>query len=211
MSPAFMMRTRFQNLFDEEESIMEKSGISRRQFVGTVAAGAGTLTLASASRLFASGFVSMAATLKTVWDKAKEYTMEFAQAMSDEQYGFKPTKEVFSFADQLLHVAGSNYWFFSALKGEKPPVPEEELKSEGKSKEDVLKILKDSFALGDSYVEGLTDEVANEELAVGKNKIIKWKLVLFAVDHLSHHRGQMVVYLRLNGIKPPQYRSGFWA
>jgi uncharacterized damage-inducible protein DinB len=90
-------------------------------------------------------------------------------------------------------------------------VPEEELRSEGKSKEDVLKILKESFALGDGYVEGLTDEVANEELAVGKNKIIKWKLVLFAVDHLSHHRGQMVVYLRLNGIKPPQYRSGFWA
>jgi uncharacterized damage-inducible protein DinB len=190
---------------------MEKSGISRRQFVGTVAAGAGTLTLASASRLFASGSVSIASTLKTVWGQAKEYTMEFAQAMSDEQYSFKPTKEVFSFADQLLHVAGSNYWFFSALKGDPPPVPEEELRSEGKSKEDVLKILKESFALGDGYVEGLTDEVANEELAVGKNKIIKWKLALFAVDHLSHHRGQMVVYLRLNGIKPPQYRSGFWA
>jgi len=190
---------------------MEKSGISRRKFVGTVAAGAGTLTLASASRLFASGSVSMAPTLKSVWIKAKEYTMEFAQAMSDDQYGFKPTKEVFSFADQLLHIAGSNYWFFSALKGEKPPVPEEELKSEGKSKDDVLKILKESFALGDGYVDGLTDEVANEELAVGKNKIIKWKLVLFAVDHLSHHRGQMVVYLRLNGIKPPEYRSGYWA
>lgn len=188
---------------------MKKPGISRRRFVGTVAAGAGTLTLGSASRLFASGPESMVPTLKSVWLKAKEYTMEFAQAMPDDQYGFKPTKEVFSFADQLLHIAGSNYWFFSALKGEKPP-PEEALKSEGKSKDDVLKILKESFALGDGYVEGLTDAVANEELEVGKNKIIKWKLILFAVDHLSHHRGQMVVYLRLNGIKPPQYRSGFW-
>lgn len=189
---------------------MGKSRISRRQFVGTVAAGAGTLGLASASRLFASGSTSLTPTLKNVWLQAKEYTMAFATAMPDEKYGFKPTKEVFSFADQLLHIAGSNYWFFSALKGEKPPVPEEELKSEGKSKDDVLKILKDSFALGDGYVEGLTDEVANEELAVGKNKIIKWKLVLFAVDHLTHHRGQMVVYLRLNGMKPPEYRSGFW-
>jgi len=190
---------------------MKKSGISRRKFVGTVAAGAGTLTIASASRLFAAGSASMAPTLKNVWIKAKEYTIEFAQAMPDDKYGFKPTQEVFSFADQLLHIAGSNYWFFSALKGEKPPVPEEALKSEGKSKDDVVKILKESFALGDAYVEGLTDTVANEELAVGKNKIIKWKLVLFAVDHLSHHRGQLVVYLRLNGIKPPEYRSGFWA
>jgi uncharacterized damage-inducible protein DinB len=189
---------------------VKKSGISRRNFVGTVAAGAGTLTLASASRLFASGSISMAPTLKNVWIKAKEYTMEFAQAMPDDQYGFKPTQEVFSFADQLLHIAGSNYWFFSALKGEKPPVSEEALKSEGKSKADVLKILKESFALGDTYVEGLTDTMAGEELEVGENKIIKWKLVLFAVDHLSHHRGQLVVYLRLNGIKPPEYRSGFW-
>lgn len=190
---------------------MEKRGVSRRQFVGAVAAGAGTLTLASASRLFASGSVSMAPVLKNVWAKAKEYTMEFAQAMPEDKYGFKPTKEVFSFADQLLHVAGTNYWFFSALQGKKPSVSEEELKSEGKSRDDVLKILKDSFALGDTYVEGLTDDVANEELAVGRNKIIKWKLLLFGVDHLTHHRGQMVVYLRLNGIKPPEYRSGFWA
>ncbi len=190
---------------------MKKSRISRRRFVGTLAAGAGTLTLGSASRLCASGAESMAPTLKSVWVKAKEYTMEFAQAMPADQYGFKPTKEVFSFADQLLHIAGSNSWFFSALKGEKPSMPEEELKSEGKSKDDVLKILKESFSLGDAYIEGLTDTVANEELEVGKNKIIKWKLILFAVDHLSHHRGQMVVYLRLNGIKPPEYRSGFWA
>lgn len=190
---------------------MKQPGISRRQFVGTVAAGAGSLTLASASRLFAAGSGPMTSTLKTVWSKAKEYTLEFAQAMPEGQYGFKPTKEVFSFAEQLSHIAGSNYWFFSALKGEKPPQSEEELKPEGKSKDDVLKILNESFALGDAYLEGLTDEVANEELTVGKSKIIKWKLVLFAVDHLTHHRGQMVVYLRLNGIKPPDYRSGFWA
>lgn len=189
---------------------MKKVGISRRRFVGTVAAGAGTLTMASTARLFASGSASLAPTLKNVWIKAKEYTLEFANAMSDNQYGFKPTPEVFSFADQLLHIAGSNYWFFSALKGEKPPMSEEALKSQGKSKDDVLKILKESFALGDAYVEALTETMALEELEAGKNKIAKWKVLLFAVDHLSHHRGQLVVYLRLNGIKPPEYRSGLW-
>ncbi|MFA9454721.1 MAG: DinB family protein [Candidatus Aminicenantaceae bacterium] len=45
---------------------------------------------------------------------------------------------------------------------------------------------------------------------MGKNKLAAWKLVLFCVDHITHHRGQTVVYLRLNGIKPPQYRSGFF-
>jgi uncharacterized damage-inducible protein DinB len=188
---------------------MKKSGISRRRFVGTMAAGAGTLTMASAARLFASGSASLAPTLKNVWIKAKEYTLEFAQAMPDNQYGFKPTPEVFSFAEQLVHIAGSNYWFFSALKGEKPPLSEEALKAQGKSKDDVLKILKESFAPADAYVEGLTDTVAFEDLDVGKTKLAKWKIVLFAVDHLTHHRGQLVVYLRLNGIKPPEYRTGF--
>ena len=189
---------------------MKKSGISRRRFVGTVAAGAGTFTMASASRLFASGSAALAPTLKNVWIKAKEYTLEFAQAMPDDRYGFKPTPEVFSFAEQLVHIAGSNYWFFSALKGEKPPLSEEALKAQGKSKDDVVKLLKESFALGDAYVEALTESTALEELEVGKNKIAKWKVLLFAVDHLTHHRGQLVVYLRLNGTKPPEYRSGLW-
>jgi|GEM_PF-2582125 len=67
---------------------MKKPGISRRRFVGTVAAGAGTLTMATASRLFASELASLAPTIKAVWIKAKEYTLEFANAMSDNQYGF---------------------------------------------------------------------------------------------------------------------------
>ncbi|MBN1223126.1 MAG: DinB family protein [Candidatus Aminicenantes bacterium] len=189
---------------------MGKSRISRRRFVGTAAVGVGSLTLASASRLFAGGSSSMVSTLKNVWIKAKEYTLEFAQSMPGDKYGFKPTPEVFSYADQLLHLAGSNYWFFATLRGEKPPKPEEEFKSEGKTKEDVVRIVEESFAYGDEFFNGLTDAVANEEVSVGKNKLIKWKVALFSIDHLTHHRGQLVVYLRLNGIKPPEYRSGFF-
>jgi len=158
---------------------MGESGISRRRFVGTVAAGAGTLTMATASRLFASGSASMAPTLKNVWTMAKEYTLEFAQAMPDNQYGFKPTPEVFSFAEHLVHIAGSNYWFFSALKGEKPPLSEEALKGQGKSKDDVLRILKESFAPADAYVEDLTDTMAFEDVDVGKTKIAEYKNFLF--------------------------------
>ena len=76
---------------------MENSKISRRHFVGTTALGAGCLALTSSSRLFASESTSLAPVLKNVWDKAKEYTMEFTKAMPDEKYGFKPTEEVFSF------------------------------------------------------------------------------------------------------------------
>ena len=52
--------------------------------------------------------------------------------------------------------------------------------------------------------------IFRQETKVGENAIAKWKLILFGMDHVTHHRGQMVVYLRLNGIKPPQYRSGYF-
>jgi uncharacterized damage-inducible protein DinB len=189
---------------------MEKSKVSRRQFVGTTALGIGCLAVGSTSRLFASESSSLVPVLQNVWKQGKEYTMEFAQAMPDDKYGFKPTEEVFSFAEQLLHVAGSNYWFFASMKGEKTPQPEEAFKPEGKTKEDVIKMVEESFAYGDGVVDGLTEEAVHEEMTMGKNKLIMWKILLFCVDHITHHRGQMVVYLRLNGIKPPQYRSGFY-
>ncbi len=189
---------------------MGKPKISRRHFVGTTALGIGCLAAGSASKLFASDSSSMVPSLQNVWKQAKEYTMEFAEAMPDEKYGFKPTEEVYSFAEQLLHLAGGNYWFFATIKGEKSPQPEEAFKPEGKTKNDVIKLVEESFVFGDAVVDGLTDKIVHKEVAMGENKLVVWKLLLFCVDHITHHRGQMVVYLRLNGIKPPEYRSGFF-
>ena len=189
---------------------MGKPKISRRQFVGKTALGIGCLAAGSTSKLFAGESSSMVPVMQNVWKQAKAYTMEFAEAMTDEKYGFKPTEEVFSFAEQLLHLAGGNYWFFATIKGEKSPKSEEDFKPEGKSKTDVIKIVEESFAFGDEVVGGLTDDLAHKEITAGKNKLIVWKILMFCVDHITHHRGQMVVYLRLNGIKPPQYRSGFF-
>jgi uncharacterized damage-inducible protein DinB len=189
---------------------MNRPKISRRQFFGTTALGVGCLAVAPASRLFALESSTMVPTLKNVWNQAKEYTMEFAEAMPEEKYGFKPTEEVFSFAEQLLHLAGGNFWFYASIKGEKQPYPEDAFKAEGKSKKDVSAMVEESFAYGGQVVSRITEDMANKEIAMGKNKLPVWKIFLFSVDHITHHRGQMVVYLRLNGIKPPQYRSGFY-
>jgi uncharacterized damage-inducible protein DinB len=189
---------------------MKKPKISRRRFVGTTALGMGSLAAAFPSRLLGSDSFPMVPTLKNVWEQAKAYTMEFAEAMPEEEYGFKPTEEVFSFAGQLLHLAGGNYWFFATIKGEKSPQPEDAFKPEGKTKSDVIKIVGESFAFGDGVVSGMTEDALQKEVAWGKNKLGMWKILLFCVDHITHHRGQMVVYLRLKGITPPQYRSGFF-
>ncbi len=189
---------------------MKRSKISRRRFVGTTALGMGCLASALPSRLLASDSFPMVPTLKKVWEQAKAYTVEFAEAMPEEKYGFKPTEEVFSYAGQLLHLAGGNYWFFATMKGEKSPQPEDAFKPEGKTKSDVVSMVGESFAFGDGVVSTLTEDAVQKEVAWGKNKLALWKVFLFCVDHITHHRGQMVVYLRLNGITPPQYRSGFF-
>ena len=189
---------------------MSQSKISRRKFVGTAALGTGTLALTASTRLFAGGSPEIAPVIQNVWEQSTAYLMDFAEAMPENKYGFKPTDEVFSFAEQLLHLAGTNYWVFSTMKGEKPPGSEEDLKAEGKSKGEVVNMLKESFAYGKDVISGMTEEKAAAEISMGRNKMAAWKMLLFCADHITHHRGQIVTYLRLNGIKPPAYRSGFF-
>ncbi len=189
---------------------MTQSTISRRKFVTTSALGAGCLAVASSSKLFAGGESDFIPTVKKVWAKSKESFLEFAKAMPDEKYGFKPTEEVMSFAEQVLHTIGGSYWFFAALKGEKPPKSEDALKADGKTKADVIKLVEEADAYADEFMNGLTETIAHEEAKMGENALAKWKMILFGIDHITHHRGQLVVYLRLNGIKPPQYRSGYF-
>ena len=188
---------------------MGSSQFSRRNFLGTTALGTGFLALMAAD-LKGQESPSLAPTVTKVWQTGRDYTLEFAKAMPDADFAFKPTPEVFSFAEQLLHLAGTNYWFFSAIKGEKSPKPQDTFAAEGKKKEEVVKILVESFKYGDEVINGFTEKSAAELVILGSNKLAKWKLILFCVDHIVHHRGQMVTYLRLKGIKPPQYRAGFF-
>ncbi len=189
---------------------MTQSKISRRKFVAASALGAGCLAVTSTSKLFAGEKSDFIPTMKNVWAKSKGTFLEFAKAMPEDKYGFKPTEEVMSFAEQVLHAAGGDFWFFATLQGKKPPKSEDALKAEGKTKADIIKLVEESHAYGDEFFNGLTETIAHEEAKMGENAIAKWKLILFSFDHIAHHRGQLVVYLRLNGIKPPQYQSGYF-
>ncbi len=189
---------------------METTKNSRRKFIKTTALGAGILAVTSSSRLFSQESAGLAPVVKSVWNTSKDYLMAFANAMPDEKYTFKPTEEVFSFAEQILHLVSTNYWVFSSIKGEQSPKAQDAFKSEGKSKSDVIALLKESFAYGEGVISGLNEKTAAEEISVGGNKFPKWKAILFCAEHIAHHRGQTVVYLRLNGITPPQYQSGFF-
>jgi DinB superfamily len=141
--------------------------------------------------------------------------VEIAEAMPEDKFNFSPEslkipgseyKGVRTFAVQVKHVAASNHFIWSPLTGDKLP---EGLKDGNgpenlKTKADIIKFLKDSFALGHKAAATLTTE--NMLQAPEHSKSSRLHLAEFGVAHAYDHYGQMVEYLRMNGIVPPASR-----
>jgi hypothetical protein len=139
-----------------------------------------------------------------------------AESMPEDKFNFTPEslnitgddyKGVRTFAVQVKHVASSNYFIWSPLTGDK--VPENIKDGNGpadlKNKEDIIRFLRDSFALGHKAAAALTAE--NMLQTPGNSKSTRLHLATFGVAHAYDHYGQMVEYLRMNGIVPPASRG----
>jgi uncharacterized damage-inducible protein DinB len=144
----------------------------------------------------------------------KEF-VDAADAMPENKYNFAPTngefKGVRTFAQQVKHVAAVNYLVFATILGEKPPVDtgEENGPASIKSKAEITKFLRDSFAYGHRALATLTPEnsVAPIDSPFGKDKVTRLGMATLIIGHCFDHYGQMVVYLRMNGIVPPASRK----
>ena len=138
--------------------------------------------------------------------------VEAADAMPAEKYSFAPTngefKGVRTFAEQVKHVATVNYVFGAGILGEKPPIEVNEEKGPDavKSKADIMKFLNDSFA----YLHKALGTVSGDNLVTpiqwGQNPTTRLQIAVMAAGHPWDHYGQMVEYLRMNGIVPPASR-----
>jgi len=146
----------------------------------------------------------------------EKQVVEIAEAMPEDKFNFSPEslnipggeyKGVRTFAVQVKHVASSNYFIWSPLTGDK--VPESIKDGNGppdlKNKADIIKFLKDSFALGHKAAATLTAQ--NMLQTAGNGKSTRLHLAEFGVAHAYDHYGQMVEYLRMNGIVPPATRG----
>ena len=137
-----------------------------------------------------------------------------AEAMPEDKYSFAPTngefKGVRTFAQEVKHIATANFAFYSAILGQAPPagVVLNETSNgpdDIQSKEQIVKYLKDSFALGHKAFATITARNATAVLAKPPVPFFKTRLMLasFGCTHAFDHYGQMVEYLRMNGIVPP--------
>ena len=140
------------------------------------------------------------------WQRAKAYTQEYLDAMPAEKYDLKPTPEMRSFAQQMLHFTDANYAFASAASGEKSPLGMGEAeKSTDQSKANVTKLVNASYDFVINAIGKMSDASFKETVKMfGRFEMTKGTALNKCFEHQTHHRGQTTVYIRLAGVKPPQ-------
>ena len=147
-----------------------------------------------------------------VLENAKAYTLEVAEAMPAEDYTFRTTDSVRTFGEQLAHIGISTQFILvKFIKGEELPESDVTEQGIGKSKELTITMLNKSF---DDIIETLNsmdDDTMNEKFILSflpeKPEYSKHEGFVFLRDHITHHRGQAIVYLRAKGHQAPQYRA----
>jgi uncharacterized damage-inducible protein DinB len=140
------------------------------------------------------------------WERSKAYTKEYLDAMPESGYALKPTPEMRSFAEQVLHLSDANYGFASAATGAKSPFGQGELeKTSDKSKSNVTKLVLGSYDFVIDNIKKMSESQLDEQVKLfGSFDMTKRLALAKAFEHQVHHRGQTTVYLRLAGVKPPQ-------
>lgn len=145
---------------------------------------------------------SLLVQLSRKWTNAKAHTLKIADLMPGEFYDFKPVPEEMSFKEQLLHTAQNMQGLSSSylLAASKP-----HLNKEAKDKAAVLQILADSYDMALAAHQNLTAKQLDETVPFFAGPLTRRQILLLLHDHQTHHLGQLIVYLRLKGIKPPAY------
>jgi len=138
------------------------------------------------------------------WKVSKQFTLEVAEKMPAEFYDFKPSPEQMTFGRQMLHIAGANVFRVEQLTG----IASHIVPPEKADKATAIAKLTESF----DYVIRVLPKVTPEQLT--KMYKVDWRdrpdvagreMMLGMFVHTAHHRAQCEVYLRLKGIKPPDY------
>jgi uncharacterized damage-inducible protein DinB len=158
---------------------------------------------AAAPSAFAQGTSpSVVKELVATWQRAATDIIDVAEAMPEEKYAYKPTAEISTFRDQLVHVTGITQRFIDSAKGTKS---ESGHANPAMKKAEVIALLKQTLQTGQEMLGSLTDAQLLEQVKFpfGDRMVTRFTFWLGPLYQFRNHHGQLVVYLRLNGIVPP--------
>ena len=138
------------------------------------------------------------------WTRARDYTKEYLDAMPEDGYSLKPTPDIRSFAEQMLHLANANYAFAAAATGvENTSKVNLEKTDSMKTKPACTKAVTDSYDFVINAIKGADVKKFGEAIKLFGQDTTRGVALAKAFEHQTHHRGQTTIYIRLKGAKPP--------
>jgi uncharacterized damage-inducible protein DinB len=138
------------------------------------------------------------------WTRAKAYTKAYLDAMPADGYGFKPTPEIRSFAQQMLHLADADFYYMSVVNGKPSPFGDKSAeKTVPPTKAETTKVVMDSYDFVIASLQALTPAQMQETVTMFGHTMSKSNVFGKGFEHQTHHRGQTTIYLRLKGVTPP--------
>jgi uncharacterized damage-inducible protein DinB len=160
------------------------------------------LISAGAQRSAAQSFLDP---VKSQWEATRNLVLTMAESIPEDKYDYKPTPEVRTVREQLIHLTQENHMFLSQVAGE----------SSGdlsrfnnlKTRAEVLRALRESYEYGAKILAGLNEQTAMEMISFRNNRVPRFAPILSNISDNQNHYGNLVVYVRLNGMVPPRTAS----
>ncbi|MEO9477228.1 MAG: DinB family protein [Cyclobacteriaceae bacterium] len=141
----------------------------------------------------------------SIWQVTTKNVIDIAEAMPEDFYDYKPNDSSKTFADQIGHIAMTTLYLSKGfVNGDWGTYNDGSMA--GKSKTEVVDLLKENLDESTKIIAGMPDEAANETIKAFGGKMVKrYVAVLFIQDHLTNHKAKANLYIRMNDIKPPAY------
>jgi uncharacterized damage-inducible protein DinB len=140
------------------------------------------------------------------WQRARDYTREYLDAMPADRYSFRPTDSTRTFALQMLHLARMNFMMISFGTGEKSSRMSQNIEKNPALlvPDSVKAIVLESYDFAINAIHKIEPRQLLERSKVGPFDLYRFDWIMKAFEHQTHHRGQTTVYLRLCGVVPPE-------
>jgi uncharacterized damage-inducible protein DinB len=142
------------------------------------------------------------------WNDIGRKLIAMAEDFPEDKYELKPNPSQRTFAEQLLHASGVNYYFTNVVKGEKPPAEENPKRELFKSKADIVAYVKKAFADGADAIKAKGEKGMGALVTdlYSHNQVRVADYAYGFIEHDGEHYGQLVVYYRVAGMVPPESR-----
>lgn len=141
-------------------------------------------------------------------ENSRKYLLLVAETMPEDKYGFKASQESLTFAENLMHIGFAMDWHSQSLLGGREARDwntDTTFKVANKSKEEMIETIDKTFDETIKLIKQFDPTKLNDALDYFGLNRTKRQILLLLADHITHHRGQIIVYMRLNGLVPPRY------